>query len=40
MVAVVSNEKKLSDNENIELLRDYKKLPLLWNQNEKLPKKA
>ena len=40
MAAVVNNENKLSDNEKIELLRDYKKLPLLWNQNEKSPKKA
>ena len=38
---VVNNEKKLNDNEKIELLGDYKKLqPLLWNQNEKSPKKA
>ena len=28
MAAVVNNEKKLSDNEKIELLRDYKKLIL------------
>ena len=39
MVAV-NNEKKLSDNEKIELLKDYKTLPLLWNQNEKSPKKT
>ena len=32
-------EKKSSDNEKIELLKDYKTLPLLWNQNEKSPKK-
>ena len=40
MAAVVNNEKKLSDNEKIELLKDYKTLPLLWNQNEKSPKKT
>ena len=40
MAAIVNNENKLSDNEKIELLRDYKKLPLLWNQNEKSPKEA
>ena len=33
-------EKKSSDNEKIELLKDYKTLPLLWNQNEKSPKKT
>ena len=40
MAAVVNNENKLSDNEKIELLKDYKTLPLLWNQNEKSPKKT
>jgi len=40
MAAVENNEKKLSDNENIELLKDNKTLPLLCNQNEKSPKKT
>lgn len=40
MAAVVNNEKNLSNNEKIELLKDYKTLPLLWNQNEKSPKKT
>ena len=40
MAAVVNNEKKLSDHEKIELLKDCKTLPLQWNQNEKSPKKT
>ena len=41
MAAGVNNEKKLSDNEKMELLKDYKTLSLqLWNQNEKSPKKT
>ena len=40
MAAVVNNEKKLSDNEKIGHLKDYKNLPLLWNQNKKSPKKV
>ena len=40
MVALVNKEKKLSDNEQIELLKDLQNIPLLWNQNEKSPKKT
>ena len=40
MVALVNNEKKLSGNEQIELLKDLQNIPLLWNQNEKSPKKT
>jgi len=40
MAAVVNNEKKLSDNEKIGLLKNYKTLHLLWNQNEKSSKKT
>ena len=40
MATVVDNEKKLSDNEKIELPNDGKTLPLLWAQNKKSPKKT
>ena len=39
MAAVVNNEKKLSDNKKIELLKDYKTLPLLWNQTKNCQRK-
>ena len=32
--------KKLSDKGKIDLLKDYKELPLLWNSSEKSPNKA
>ena len=31
-------EKKLNDKEKIEFLKDYKKLPLMWNPNDKSQK--
>ena len=36
----IVKERKLQDNEKVELIKDYMKLPILWKNNDKSPRKA